>query len=67
MVNKNKIEKRKSEGIGRRDFIWKSAVACCMANIPFAASILSQEEKKKLKGYSGKEKMILIPIENWKY
>ncbi len=50
MVKKNKIEKRKSEGIGRRDFICKSAMVCCLANIPFAASSLSQEEREKLKG-----------------
>jgi hypothetical protein len=50
MANKNKIEKRKPEGIGRRDFICKSAMACCLANIPFAARSLSKEEKEKLKG-----------------
>jgi hypothetical protein len=47
---KSKNEKRISEGIGRRDFICKSALFCCAANIPFAASGISkntkQEEKK---------------------
>jgi hypothetical protein len=50
MTMKSKNEKWASEGIGRRDFICKSALFCCMANIPFAASGISkntkQEEKK---------------------
>jgi hypothetical protein len=50
MAMKSKHEKWASEGIGRRDFICKSALFCCMANIPFAASAISknttQEEKK---------------------
>ncbi len=47
---KSKNEKLASEGIGRRDFICKSALFCCAANIPFAASGFSkkagQQEKK---------------------
>jgi hypothetical protein len=47
---KSKNEKKASEGIGRRDFICKSALFCCMASIPFAASgfsVKSDQEKKK--------------------
>jgi hypothetical protein len=45
------VTKKQNPGkIGRRDFICKSAMACCLANIPFAASGFpkkaGQQEKK---------------------
>jgi len=49
MVNKCKIKNQDSKRIGRRDFIRKSALMCCMAHIPFAASGLPQEEGEKPK------------------
>lgn len=37
-----------SGNMGRRDFIRKSTMVCCLANIPFAASTLYGEDKKKV-------------------
>lgn len=63
MINKRKNQKLGSKKIARRDFICKSALFCCIANIPFAATGFSkkvaQEEKKsdvnpiELAGYCG--------------
>lgn len=36
MANHSKKENLAAENIGRRDFIRKSAMVCCMANFPFA-------------------------------
>lgn len=36
MANNNKKENLTAVNIGRRDFIRKSAMVCCMANFPFA-------------------------------
>lgn len=53
MGNKNKI-KNGSGNIGRRDFICKSALVCCLANFPFAISSLSKFEGGNTMGINAK-------------
>lgn len=50
MTHKSKKEKITSQGIGRRDFIRKSALVCCMMKIPFVGNSFSKDDGPELAG-----------------
>jgi hypothetical protein len=50
MGNKKKNEKLLTGNIDRRDFLCKSALVCCMMNIPFASKSLSKDSVSKAFG-----------------
>lgn len=50
MVEKSRDEKPCIAGFGRRDFICKSAMVCCMMNIPFASKGFPKSETPRMTG-----------------
>lgn len=50
MVDNNKKESLDIENIGRRDFLCKSAMVCCMAGLPFPVERISRGKGQKPEG-----------------